>query len=229
MKSFHARRDIASWLAPPLACLLTWLQCVPPALFSILPHASSASWSDSACAADPSLNTAADTYLRKGAPNQNQGVEPILRLRDAGDNRALVRVDQAALAQLVGSGQVTSAKLELTITKNGNNWGSTGRTIDLHRLTKVWTELGATWNCAVDSNPANAKADCSGATAWQMILGPGNPWVATPTATVLMKNGQTGTVLLDVTADVRAFVAGTQPNVGWLLRKTNAILLLFLF
>ena len=34
----------------------------------------------------------ADTYLRQGAPNQNFGAEPILRVRPTGDNRALLRV-----------------------------------------------------------------------------------------------------------------------------------------
>lgn len=126
-------------LSALLAGSLTWLQCVPAAwqLSSPLAYAASTF----------TLNAVSDTYLRKGSPNKNQGTESILRLRDGGDNRALVRFDQAAIVQQVAGGQLVSARLELTISRNGDNWGPAGRTIDLHRMTKAWTELGATWSC----------------------------------------------------------------------------------
>ena len=82
----------------------------------------------------------ADTYLRSGAPDTNEGGSSFLRMRASGDNRALVRFDQAALEQAVGSGTLVSASLKLDITGNGNNWGSSGRAISVFRLTSNWAE-----------------------------------------------------------------------------------------
>ncbi len=64
---------------------------------------------------DTTLAPSADTYIRRLAPNQNQGTEPILRLTALGRNRALLRWDQQALAHAVGSGTVRAARLEVTI------------------------------------------------------------------------------------------------------------------
>ena len=159
------------------------------------------------------LAPAADTYIRSGNPNQNQGTEPILRVRPDGDNRALIRFAQADLAAAVASGTLTEARLELTIATNFDNWGPSGRTLDLHRLTQTWTEPGATWNCGDDLRP--------GSTAWAMD-GPGaRPWVPATTAVVLMSNGMRDVVTLDVTADVAAWLGGTGENFGWLLKRTD--------
>jgi len=117
---------------------------------------------------DSALAPTADTYIRQGNPNQNQGTEPILRLTASGKNRALLRWDPQAIAGAIGGDSLVAARLELTIAANADNWGTSGRTIDLHRLTQAWTETGATWNCADDMNPGNSVADCSGATAWAM-------------------------------------------------------------
>ena len=168
---------------------------------------------------DTALAPIADTYLRQGSPNQNQGAELILRLQSSGKNRALLRWDQQGLAEAVAGGAVLSARLELTIADLGDNWSTAGRTIELHRMTQAWTELGATWSCAVDSVPGNSKPECVGATAWDMDDSAAYPWIATPTATAVLKNGQTGVVSFDVTADVQAWLA-SQPNDGWLLKKT---------
>jgi hypothetical protein len=162
----------------------------------------------------------ADTYVRQGSPNQNQGAELILRLQSSGKNRALLRWDQQMLTQAVGGGTLAAAHLELTIADLGDNWSAAGRTVDLHRLTHAWTELGATWNCSDDTLPANSRPDCAGATAWDMDHSASYPWVATPTATALLRNGQTGVVAFDVTADVQAWLAGQQQNFGWILKKT---------
>ncbi len=168
---------------------------------------------------DTALAPSADTYIRQGSPNQNQGAEVILRLQSSGKNRALLRWDQAALVQAVAGGTVTSARLQLTISNLGDNWSTAGRTIELHRMTQAWTELGATWNCATDSVPGNSKPDCTGATAWDMDHSAAYPFVAETSATARLRNGQTGVVSFDVTADVLAWLSG-QPNDGWVLKKT---------
>src|SRR6185295_11633872 len=119
-----------------------------------------------------------DTYLRKGGANQNQGAEPVLRLREGGQNRSLVQFDAQSLATTLAGATLVSAALELHIEKNGRNWGKQGRTVDVHRVTTAWTELGATWSCPVDTNLANQQADC--AAQWS-----GGGFAAAPTASVL--------------------------------------------
>ena len=166
----------------------------------------------------PGLHTvtfpaAADTYLKQGSPNQNQGSEALLRVRQSGKNRSLVRFDPAAVASALQGATLRSAHLELFITHNGDNWGSAGRTVDAHRLTAPWTEAGATWNCASDANPGNQQADCS-------PLWAGGTYEAATTASVLHTNGSSGWVGYEVTADLAAFLAGA-PHHGWILRKTG--------
>lgn len=155
----------------------------------------------------------ADAYVRAGAPNQNQGAEGLLRVRQSGRNRALVRFDGAALLAALGEGTLHSASLELTIADNGDNWGASGRPVDAHRLTAAWTEGGVTWNCPDDVVPGNAQANCPAPWA-------GGSFAAAPTASALHTNGQGGTVSYDVTADVAAFLAGT-PDHGWLLKLAD--------
>jgi hypothetical protein len=176
-----------------------------------------------------------DTFVRSGQKNSNAGDWQILRLQSSGNNRSLVRFDQAIMQDLIGSGTVLSATLRLTIVDNGDNWGASGRTIDAHRLLVNWAEgndketergngPGATWNCAVDSEIFNQVKNCSGSDEWEMDQ-PNNPsvhpWLATPSATQVISNGQSGTVDFDVTADVQAFMTGASSNFGWLLKKTN--------
>ena len=43
------------------------------------------------------LSAMADTYLKSGSSNQNQGSEALLRIRSSGKNRSLVRFDPAAI------------------------------------------------------------------------------------------------------------------------------------
>ena len=116
-----------------------------------------------------------------------------------------------------------SASLKLSIAENSDNWGTTGRLVDVHRLLADWTEgnghtigsqpnfrgtgEGVTWKCAKDSNIANQNDDCT------------SPWnggtFATATApSVLHLNNQTGDVSWNVTADVQAGAGN-----GWLVRK----------
>lgn len=184
------------------------------------------------------LQASADTYLRSGAPNTNEGSSSFLRLRASGDNRALVRFDQTALQAAAQDRWLVSARLELTITHNANNWGPSGRTISVYRLTSPWEEgngfvdqgsppnrgagSGATWECAVDANIANQARDCSGSTQWEMGKPnqPGlHPWVEPATASVLITNDLTGTISFDVTDNVDAFLSEASENFGWIVKK----------
>lgn len=188
------------------------------------------------------LAATADTYLRSGAPNTNEGASEFLRVREAGDNRALVRFDQAAIAAVIGDRTLLAATLVMDVANNGNNWGMQGRSVDLHRMLMTWAEgngreadysqtqsfrgsiPGATWNCASDANTTNGRPDCFGVSAWEMAK-PNrsdlHPWTAAPTASSLITNGLIGSVEWDVTADVQAFLGGTADNYGWIVKKAN--------
>lgn len=167
----------------------------------------------------PNLSSIADTYLRQGTPNQNQGNETILQIQAAGNNRALLRFNQQAIAATVGTGTLLSAKLRLYIVFNANNWGPAGREVNVHRMTRAWTEQGATWNCPDDTNPFNSQPNCS--SAWDMQKASQWPFVQTRTATVVHRNGDSGWVEWDVTPDVGLFLNGTAANHGWVIRKDN--------
>jgi hypothetical protein len=159
------------------------------------------------------LQAAADTFLKSGSPNQNQGSEAILRVQSSGNNRALVKFDPAEILAAVGTGSLASARLELFIASNANNWGATGRTVDLHRVAETWSEPGATWNCGIDTNPSNGAADC--ASPWA-----GGRFLDEPVDTILHTNGLTGYIAFDVTAEVAAVLAGGSHD-GWMVKKTE--------
>jgi hypothetical protein len=181
------------------------------------------------------FNASSDTYVRGGQDNHNYGAGIFMNLQSSGSNRSIVKFDQSELQNAIGSGAVLSAKLQVTITDNGNNWGSTGRTVDLHRMIASWDEgngtendrgngNGATWNCAIDSLIENQAKNCSGSTEWEMGQ-PNNPsvhpWNETATDTKTITNNQSGVVEFDVTGDVASFMNGSNSNYGWLLKKTN--------
>jgi hypothetical protein len=159
------------------------------------------------------LTPGGDTYLKNGSPNKNQGDEAILRVRQSGKNRILLQFDQAAIEAAVGSEPVYEARVEFTITQNGGQWGSSGRSVGIHRMTAPWSELGATWNCGEDSNTSNGAADCP-TTSWKMDDSSEWPFSFAPTSTTLGTNETIGVFSFDVTEDVESFVSGTEPNLG---------------
>ncbi|MEW5855753.1 MAG: DNRLRE domain-containing protein, partial [Myxococcota bacterium] len=159
--------------------------------------------------------------MAQGTPNQNFGAETILRIRDSGNNRALVRLSQQEILQRIGTGTLTGAVLRMQVVNNGSNWGTAGRTVDVHPLLVPWSEYAATWACATDSVVGNSQADCSGPTAWNMDGTGARPWRATATASTLITNSTTGAVEWDVTSDVQAFLRGDLTNHGWVLKKTE--------
>ncbi|MBX3028467.1 DNRLRE domain-containing protein [bacterium] len=155
------------------------------------------------------LSASADTYLRSGGANANEGTATFLRINSS-PNRALVRFDQAQIAAATSGLVLISARLELYVTSSAQ-WGS-GRAVNAQRLTSDWSETGATWNCAVDSNPSNGSPDCVGQWAGGTFSGAVTDAVQQSNATVNQYVSWT------VTADVAAFLAGT-PNYGWVIRK----------
>lgn len=98
-----------------------------------------------------------------------------------------------------------AALLELTLTGHAEHEARHGGQVALHRLTQTWSETGATWNCAVDADPANRRPDRAGETAWEMDRPKAlRPHVSKPSATARLAKRGRGTVRFDVTADVAA-------------------------
>ena len=92
------------------------------------------------------FNASADTYVRSGSDNRNMGAGGFMNIQSSGNNRSLVRFDESALQSAIGNSVIVSAKLRLTITDNGNNWGTTGRTVAVYRLLTNWAEGNGTEN-----------------------------------------------------------------------------------
>lgn len=168
------------------------------------------------------LNATGDTFVRSLTPNQNMGGDTRLSLQVLGRHRSLLFFDPNAIRAQVGSGTLVSARLELSIASNANNWGP-GRSIAVHRLAQASAEYEATWSCARDSNTSNLQPDCSGANVWLMnATSPAQqPWQSPATATTLISNGQGGTIGFDVTTDVAAILSGSYAGHGWLLKKVE--------
>lgn len=177
------------------------------------------------------FNPVKDVYIRKGSANDNEGASQELIVQSTGKNRSILDFGTAPFINLqVGPSEIESAVLRLTITENGNNWGTVGRQIDIHRVVHNWAEgngaggnkgtgTGATWNCAIDSDIANNKANCSGVTDWDMD-NPAAIWSSNPTDSVTIINNQAGIVEFDVTDDVRAILQGTT-YYGWIIKLNN--------
>src|ERR1700720_156437 len=158
------------------------------------------------------LQATADAAIKHGSPSQNFGAQKTLVLKEGG-GRVLVRFDPAASAAAVGGASLASAQLQLYIGANAANWGPTGRTVDAYRVDADWVERAATWSCADDTDLTNAVPDC--ATPWN-----GGTIEDDASDTVVLTNASAGWIQFDVTADVQAFLAGTE-NDGWLIQKTD--------
>jgi YD repeat-containing protein len=167
------------------------------------------------------LQVVGDTYVRQGLPNENEGGDAELSVQTSSRHRSLLFFDAAAIQAAVGTGTLVSARIDLFISSNGGSWGP-GRPIAIHALRQASSESAATWSCAVDANTSNQLADCSSANAWDMNASNVNlPFVLTPTGTAQIVNGTQGVISFDVSQDVLAIVAGTQPGHGWLIKKVD--------
>lgn len=213
-------------------CSVTSVVCLPPSgsdfplgITTVICTATDQSGNQASCtfkvAVSGTLIATADSFLRDGADNTNEGANERLRIQSSGHNRVLVRFDLPG----VSTSGLQSATLVLNIAENSDNWGSSGRLVDAHRLLAEWTEgnghnigdgpnfrgtgEGVTWKCAKDANISNQNDDCTA--AWN-----GGAFAAATAASVLHTNNQTGDVSWSVTADV---IAGA--NNGWLIKKQS--------
>jgi hypothetical protein len=148
--------------------------------------------------------TGLDTYIRSSGPSTNYGADNVLKIA-TGNTVALVQFD---LSSIPANSSIRSAQFSLY-----HSTGSTDK-VSSFRVTTPWTEgtsaagSGATWN-TYDGN-----------TSWATAGGGGDYDTSSANAITLPGNSQWAN--WDLTAQITAWNAGTQPNYGIVLAATTA-------
>lgn len=168
------------------------------------------------------LQTEKDSFIVGDSANTNNGANPLLKVQQQRQMRALVSFDLTPFENQ----ELSNAKLRIFAQTNGYNWGN-GESIEIHRLNTAWAEgngvdnvkgtgQGVTWKCSVDNNIANTIPDCN--SQWS-----GGDFIGEPSDTIQITNSTKGVWLeFDVTEDVNYFLdTNTTNNFGWIIKKTN--------
>lgn len=168
------------------------------------------------------LNATADTYITQATPTLNFGTATVIDVTGvalSGWEAGLVKFDSAAIQSAIGTGTLQSASLQLTINAAALSLG--GSNVSVNRMTVPWTEQGATWLCANDTDHSTLGRfinNCTTQNRWGIewwSFSP-RPYLEQATATIPVPFGQTGVVSANVTSDVQALLNGT-PHHGWFL------------
>ncbi|MCA9529695.1 MAG: DNRLRE domain-containing protein, partial [Myxococcales bacterium] len=122
----------------------------------------------SSCEEPSSVDDAADTYVAQGSPNASHGSEDTLVVTQpdadgAGASVALVSFSRDAIVHEAAGRTLVQAALVLDVAPAS---GAIPMPIEARRMTKPWSEQGATWWCAVDLVSGDDMADCTGSSAW---------------------------------------------------------------
>src|SRR6185312_12160612 len=153
------------------------------------------------CPANTSFAAAADTTVKASDVHAAFGANATLEV-GAGEY-ALVSFDRTAIANFLGPNQsIASASLVLTLPA-----ATPSGPIEAIAMRNGWTEAGATWSCANDTDPAPATETCARADKWKMQRRDGtwdNPWERqSPAPTPNLGTVQGTTLVFDVTADAQ--------------------------
>jgi hypothetical protein len=175
---------------------------------------------DIQCSVPLDVEVTADSMLRAGDRNTNEGANPVLSISGAGNTRVVLESSASATT-------ATSATLYLDIVTNHGNWGPAGKWISVHPLAEGFAEgngaawnlpppgqkssiPGVTWNCPTDTNLGNQASDC-------VEIWSGGEFGAVIDS-VLITNDTVGTIQFDLTTWVNANVG--QP-LRFLIKKDN--------
>jgi len=154
------------------------------------------------------LNPVADTTNQQDGPgaNRNKGHHHELKAK-ADENKARHSFLHFDLSDLATTVTVTSAKLKLFVTKE-----KPGITVNIHRLTRAWSEGTGHDGTGVDWYYADEPV------AWTTPGGDFSPVVFG----TLIPDTKNTTLEVDVTDLVQAWVDGSYANEGFLLAATGA-------
>ena len=136
-----------------------------------------------------------DTFITKGV-NLGQNALNYLELTQGASN-ILMRFDPPP-----GWDDAVIAKAELTMTLYSSSSALPGQTVSVHRATRTWTDVGATW---VSATSPMAPWNVAG----------GDYTAGEVSATTISANGS---YVWDVTALVDGWINKTYPNNGLLMR-----------
>lgn len=219
----HSQTAVAQTLSSSLIS-----QALPPTIAcSLIESSKSLSGSESETSKCVTTHYAiADTFIRREAPNTNEGANPLIRVGVEPVSRGLVLFnrDQVYRSYFPGA----SAQLVLHIANNHNNWGQfDNRTVSVFPLLESFAEgngkqsglpgsqavrgtgAGATWNSPEDPNVFDNSVR-GAARQWR-----GGERVGDRTAPPVVHINQVEGV--DVVWDVTADLASGLPIVGWLI------------
>ncbi|MEO8083161.1 MAG: DNRLRE domain-containing protein [Ardenticatenales bacterium] len=194
--------------APPTATRTSAAAtAVPSATSSVRPTTTAMPPPASATPARPiELAAVRDAWIDAGNASRNRGIEATLQVRSASsigrERRTLVAVDLSSIPSGVC---VSAARLRLQLT----GAPAARRTVDAHRVTQPWTEGRGTARSGVTWLTRDGRVP------W---LAAGGAFSGMPSASTSVGTTAGVAVEWDVTADVAAFVRGSLPNNGWLLR-----------
>src|SRR5439155_20220928 len=167
------------------------------------------------CALSPNFADAAATtlaatqsaWIDASSPTQNKGTDSNLRVKASGPvKRALVKFD---VSQIPACAPVVSADLQLYVTDRSSVTAS--RRYDAHRVDESWVEGSGSTN-----GVSWSRRD--GVLSWAAA---GGTFGAIPTASTLTGTAASVVLHWNVTADVAAWVAGTTPNHGWVIKDSQ--------
>jgi len=151
-----------------------------------------------ACPATFPAAIAQDTTAVAGSAQANFGTATTLTIADGSE--ALVQFDRDQIKKTLGAGRyVAKAVLSLSQVSGAHP------AIDALAMTRRWTELGATWNCAKDTNPSATAETCAPGDSWKLDrddLTQKNPWRLHGSARQVVGTFASGKLQFDVTRDV---------------------------
>jgi serine protease len=162
---------------------------------------------------------AQDTGVDADEPDANFG--SVRSVAVDGERYYLLQFDRAALKTRIGSARfVVSAELVIR-TASGHPVQGARPSLEALPLAVDWTESGATWNCAHDSDVTNDVPDCELADAWSME--DETPWRERTGDDAVIGDWKGSKVSFDVTRDVQDALGGVHigRDLGWILQGAS--------
>jgi hypothetical protein len=166
-----------------------------------------------ACTQPAPIGLAQDTTVVKASPRESFGASTTLTVGPG--KHTLVAFDRAAIKRLLGPGRyVSRATLELTAA------AGTTPAVEAKVLYKPWSEAGATWSCADDTNASPTGETCAPGRVWDLEPEelPGvNPWRSRAAQNRVLGIWSAGKVTFDVTRDTWNLLGtdGVKRGMSW--------------